>query len=57
MVADFRKAVMWDREATQVYVTDSHSDFFTRNILVFLAEMRAAFGVLRPSAFVEFAMS
>lgn len=53
LVADFRRAAVWDRESTQIYVSDSHSDFFTRNLLAILAEMRAAIGVLQPNAFVE----
>lgn len=53
-VGDWRQAVIWDREQATIHMTDSHSDFFIRNILVLLAEMRAAFGVLRPQAFVEF---
>jgi HK97 family phage major capsid protein len=52
-VGDFRKAVLWDREQATVQVTDSHLDFFVRNLVAILAEMRAAFGVLQPSAFVE----
>jgi hypothetical protein len=32
-------------------VSDQHADFFTRNLLAILAEMRAAFGVLDPEAF------
>lgn len=51
--ADWRLAVLWDREAANILVSDSHSDFFVRNMLAVLAELRAAFGVLRPSAFVE----
>jgi HK97 family phage major capsid protein len=50
--ADWRLAVLWDREQAQILTTDSHSDFFTRNMIVILAELRAAFGVIRPSAFV-----
>lgn len=53
VVGDFRKAVLFDREDTQILVSDSHSDFFIRNLLAILAELRAAFGVLQPSAFVE----
>jgi hypothetical protein len=34
-------------------VSDSHSDFFIRNMVAILAEMRAAFAVLQPNAFVE----
>ncbi|KND30090.1 phage major capsid protein [Streptomyces stelliscabiei] len=50
---DFRKAVLWDREQATVQVTDSHLDFFVRNLVAILAEMRAAFGILQPSAFIE----
>jgi HK97 family phage major capsid protein len=52
-VGDFRLAVIWDREAASIQVSDSHSDFFIRNMVAILAEMRAAFGVLQPTAFVE----
>ncbi|MBZ6258859.1 phage major capsid protein [Streptomyces olivaceus] len=52
-VGDWRKAVLWDREQATIQVTDSHLDFFVRNLVAILAEMRAAFGVLQPSAFVE----
>ena len=51
--ADWRQGVLWDREAAQIFITDSHSDFFIKNILVLLAELRVAFGVIRPAAFVE----
>ena len=34
-------------------VSDSHADFFTRNLVAVLAEMRAGFAVFRPSAFVK----
>lgn len=53
IVGDFTRARAWDREDTQILVSDSHSDFFIRNLLAVLAELRAAFGVLQPSAFVE----
>jgi len=53
VVADWRLAVLWDRMATQILVSDSHSDFFIRNLLVILAELRAGFGLIRPAAFVE----
>jgi HK97 family phage major capsid protein len=51
LVGDFRYAVLFMREGTTITMTDSHSDFFIRNILVILAEMRAAFAVLDPQAF------
>lgn len=53
MVADWRMAVLWDREQAAIQVSDSHADFFIRNLVAILAEMRAAFGVIRPKAFVE----
>ena len=52
LMGDFRKAVLWDREQATIQVSDSHEDFFTRNMVAILAEMRAAFGVIRPSAFI-----
>jgi HK97 family phage major capsid protein len=53
LVGDFSKAVLWLREGAQVLATDSHSDFFVRNLVALLAEMRAALGVLLPSAFCK----
>jgi HK97 family phage major capsid protein len=50
-IGDFTKAVVWDREQTTVTMTDSHADFFVRNLVAVLAEERLAFGVTRPSAF------
>jgi HK97 family phage major capsid protein len=52
-VGDFRTLVLWDREQTNITASNSHSDFFTRNLVAILAEMRAAFGALRPSALVQ----
>jgi HK97 family phage major capsid protein len=51
LVGDFRQAVLWDREQASISVSDSHSDFFIRNMLAVLAEERFAFGVLDPQAF------
>jgi HK97 family phage major capsid protein len=53
LMGDFRKCVVWDREESSIQVSDSHADFFIRNMLAILAEMRAAMGVIRPSAFIE----
>jgi HK97 family phage major capsid protein len=53
IVADWRLAVLWDRMRVSISVSNQHSDFFIRNLVAILAEMRAAFGVLRPAAFVE----
>jgi HK97 family phage major capsid protein len=46
-------AVLYDREQATVQATDSHADYFVRNLVAILAELRAAFAVLRPSAFVK----
>lgn len=53
LMGDFSKAVLWDREQTTVTMTDSHADFFIRNLVAVLAEERLAFGVTRPTAFVS----
>jgi hypothetical protein len=37
----------------QIYTTDSHSDYFIRNLFVILAEERVALVVFRPSAFAK----
>ena len=49
LVGDFSTAVLWDREEASVTVSDSHADFFIRNLVAILAEARAAFGVLDPA--------
>jgi HK97 family phage major capsid protein len=51
LVGDFRRAVLFDRENTTITVGTAGDDFI-RNIVRILAEMRAGFGVIRPSAFV-----
>ena len=56
-VGDWRQAVLWDRMQATIYMTDSHSDWFARNIIALLAEMRAGFSLLKPSAFVEVALA
>ncbi|WP_420835733.1 hypothetical protein [Actinomyces ruminis] len=33
--------------------SNSHADFFVRNLVAILAEERLAFGVTRPAAFVQ----
>ncbi|MEV4902360.1 phage major capsid protein [Citricoccus sp. NPDC055426] len=57
IVADFSKAVLWDREDASVTFSDSHADFFIRNLVAALGEERVAFGVTRPSAVVETAVA
>ena len=53
LVGDFRWAVRWAREGTTISVSDSHADFFVRNLLAILAERRDAFGVLDVQAWCE----
>jgi HK97 family phage major capsid protein len=52
-VGNFKTCVLWDREQASVSVSDSHADFFVRNLVAILAELRAAFGIFRPSAIVK----
>jgi HK97 family phage major capsid protein len=51
LVGDFRQAIVADRMQSAIYVTDSHNDWFARNLLAVLAEERLAFGCLDPEAF------
>lgn len=52
VLGDFNQALIGDREQSAVYMTDSHADYFTRNILTMLGETRLSFGVRVPQAFV-----
>ena len=54
-LGNWKQAVMWDRQQVTISVSDSHADFFIRNLVAVLAEARAAFGVLKPKSFVEIA--
>lgn len=52
LIGDFTNGCqLWDRQATQVFVSDSHDDFFIRNTLVILAEARMALAIYAPKAF------
>jgi HK97 family phage major capsid protein len=51
LVGDFSQYVVADREQSAIYVTDSHKDWFGRNLLAVLAEERLAGGCLDPDAF------
>ncbi len=46
-------AQVWDRQAATVRISDSHSDYFIRNALAILAELRLALTVYRPKAFTK----
>lgn len=50
---DLKQAKLWDREQPTRRITDSHSDFFTHNLIAILTELRAAFGVRRPAAIIK----
>jgi HK97 family phage major capsid protein len=50
---DLKQLVVWDRQEPTLYMTDSHKDYFARNIITILYEGRWAFGVLRPAAVVK----
>lgn len=51
LVGDFTQCVVADREQSAIYVSDSHNDWFARNLLAVLAEERLAVGVLDEDAF------
>lgn len=53
IVADWKKAKLYDVEAATIAWTESHSDFFVRNISVCRAEMDVALAIFRPAAFVQ----
>lgn len=52
VVADWRLCVLWERMQTMISMSNSHQDFFIRNLVAILAEFRGALGWLRPKAFV-----
>ncbi len=51
LVGDFRQYVVADRQQATIYVSDSHNDWFQRNLLAILAEERIAGGCLDAEAF------
>lgn len=51
-VANWRQAVLWDREQTIIRVGQPNN-FFLKNLTAVLAEARAAFGIIRPASFCE----
>ena len=50
---DLKLMKLWDREQPTRRITDSHSDFFTHNLIAILTELRAAFGIKRPAGIVK----
>jgi hypothetical protein len=57
ILADFTRYVVADREQTTIRISDSHSDFFVRNLLAILAECRAAGFSEQDQAFEIVALS
>lgn len=54
LVGDFQRgSAIHDRENANLRITDSHADFFTKNLWALLAEERIAQSILRPNAFVN----
>ena len=50
-VGDFSTAVtLFSRDSVSAFMTDSHEDYFVRNLLVILAEQRALVAVTEPHA-------
>ena len=56
-VGDFTKAVIYDRQQASIAVTDSHANFFVRNLVAILAETRLALAFLQPATFVQVELS
>jgi hypothetical protein len=53
-VGDFQNGLtLFDRGTTAVMLTDSHADYFIRNMLLILAETRALPAVTEPAALVK----
>ena len=45
-------ATLYDRQAANIRISDSHADFFVRNALAILAELRVGLALTRPEAFI-----
>lgn len=56
-VGNFKQLVLLDREQTTISVSDSHSDFFIKNLVAILAELRAMFLCRRPKSLVKIALA
>lgn len=53
VVGDFRQMLFGDRQQNTLYTTDSNQDWFERNLLAFLAEMRGCVAVRVPGTFIQ----
>lgn len=54
---DWSFAKILDLEQYTLHMSDSHSDFFIKNILTLLGEMTVGFAQIRPAAYVKVATS
>jgi HK97 family phage major capsid protein len=53
LLGDFQRgSAVHDRQSASIRISDSHKDFFTKNLWALLAEERLAQSIIRPSAFV-----
>jgi hypothetical protein len=48
IVGDLTVEVVWDRMAATISATDSHADWFVKNLVAILGEVRAAYGCIEP---------
>lgn len=55
--ADFRDVVLYDREQSTIAISNQHSDFFIRNMVAILAELRLAMHVRRPRSIAKIALA
>ena len=46
-------ATLFDRQRANIRIADQHSDFFVRNALAILAELRVGLALTRPEAFIK----
>jgi len=46
-------STIWDREQVSIRVSESHSDFFKKNLVAILAEERICQTIYRPDSFVK----
>jgi HK97 family phage major capsid protein len=54
LVGDFgRSARLYDRQQAIIEISNSHSDYFTKNMVAILAEERLALAVMRPDLLVK----
>lgn len=56
-LGDWSKVILFDREQATISISDSHSDFFIRNMVAILCELRAALLVTKPSSLIKVEMT